>query len=167
MLDLATVTHDIEHWIETFVEVPHPALGGWAPCPYARKARMDRDYEVRLGHNVFADLTELAHKGISKSVVILAYDPAKWDYVQFHTSIEIANLEFLVPNNLLALEDHPGDPEIVNGVSMNQGTHALILVQALDDLDQKAQQMAVKGFYDTWPSDYLTQLFQHRQDPCK
>jgi hypothetical protein len=67
----------------------------------------------------------------------------------------------------LALEDHPGDPEIVNGVSMNQGTHALILVQALDDLDQKAQQMAVKGFYDTWPSDYLTQLFQHRQDPCK
>ena len=34
MLDLATVTADIARWIETFVEVPHPALGGWAPCPY-------------------------------------------------------------------------------------------------------------------------------------
>jgi hypothetical protein len=165
MLDLATVQQDIEHWIETFVEVPHSALGGWAPCPYARKARMDRDFEVQLGHNVFVDLVGLANRGIQKSVVILAYDLADWDYAQFHTSIEIVNLEFLVPNNLLALEDHPDDPEIVNGVSMNQGTYALILVQALDDLDQKAQQMANKGFYDAWPSDYLAQLFQHRQDP--
>jgi hypothetical protein len=165
MLDLATVQQDIEHWIETFVEVPHPALGGWAPCPYARKARIERDFEVRLGHNVFADLVKLANLGIQKSVVILAYDPAEWDYAQFHNSIEIANLEFLVPNNLLALEDHPSDSEIVNGVSMNQGTYALALIQSLSDLDQKAQQMANKGFYDTWPSDYLAQLFQHRQDP--
>jgi hypothetical protein len=165
MLDLATVQQHIEHWIETFVEVPHPALGGWAPCPYARKARMDRDFEIRLGHNVFADLTELAHKGLSKSVVIIAYDPAKWNYAQFHTSIEIANLEFLVPNNLLALEDHPEDPEIVNGVSMNQGTYALALVQSLSDLNQKARAMASKGFYDTWPPEYLEMLFQHRQDP--
>jgi hypothetical protein len=25
--------------------------------------------------------------------------------------------------------------------------------------------MASKGFYDTWPEDYLQALFQHRQDP--
>ena len=25
--------------------------------------------------------------------------------------------------------------------------------------------MAQKGFYDTWPKDYLHQLFAHRQDP--
>jgi hypothetical protein len=45
----------------------------------------------------------------------------------------------------LALEDHPGDPEIVNGVSMNQGTYALALIQSLTDLNEKAQAM-VKGF---------------------
>ena len=57
------------------------------------------------------------------------------------------------------------DVEMVNGVCMNQGTYALALVQSLSDLNVKAQQMATKGFYDSWPEDYLQQLFQHRQDP--
>jgi hypothetical protein len=66
---------------------------------------------------------------------------------------------------MIALEDHPADAEIVNGVSMNQGTYALALVQNLTDLNQKAQQMADKGFYDAWPEDYLKALFNHRNDP--
>jgi UDP-glucose 6-dehydrogenase len=71
----------------------------------------------------------------------------------------------LLPKDLIALEDHPTDAEIVNGVAMNQGTYALALVQSLSDLDAKARLMASKGFYDTWPEDYLEILFQHRQDP--
>jgi hypothetical protein len=77
------------------------------------------------------------------------------------------NEQFLVRHNLLALADHPGDPEIVNGVSMNQGTYALALVQSLSDLNHKAKAMADKGFYDSWPEEYLTMLFQHRADPRK
>jgi hypothetical protein len=50
---------------------------------------------------------------------------------------------------------------------MNQGTYALALVQSLSDLDQKARAMAGKGFYHTWPEDYLQGLFEHRQDPRK
>jgi hypothetical protein len=48
---------------------------------------------------------------------------------------------------------------------MNQGTYALALVQNLTDLDQKAKQMASKGFYNNWPEQYLQGLFQHRKDP--
>ena len=66
---------------------------------------------------------------------------------------------------MLALEDHPEDPEIANGVAMNQGTYALALVQSLSDLDNKAKHMAAKGFYDTWPEEYLKSLFKHRKDP--
>lgn len=168
MLDLATVQYNIERWIETFVEVPHPALGGWAPCPYARKARLDRDFAVRIGVNPYFDLLNVAKDGLGgKSVLILAYDPTKFFYEQFSNDIHAANEEVLVRNDLLALEDHPGDPEIVNGVSMNQGTYALALVQSLSDLNQKAELVARKGFYDAWPEEYLTALFQHRQDPRK
>ena len=165
MLDLDTVTYDIERWMATFVEVPHPALGGWAPCPYARKARLDRDFEVRLGVNPYFDLKFIAHTGIAKSVVIFVYESTDYSYEQFHAFIESANQEFLLSQDLLALEDHPADAEIVNGISMNQGTYALALVQNLTDLNSKAQQMAQKGFYDTWPEDYLQELFRHRQDP--
>jgi hypothetical protein len=165
MLDITTVQHDIEHWIETFVEVPHPALGGWAPCPYARRARLDRDFEVRLGRNPFEDLIAVSYGLLTKSVLIFVYDPAQHPYEEFHKQIEFANKNHLVPKDLIALEDHPRDPEVVNGVSMNQGTYALALVQSLSDLDAKAQLMAAKGFYKTWPEDYLKQLFHHRQDP--
>jgi hypothetical protein len=165
MLDLEQVTYDIERWIANFVEVPHPALGGWAPCPYARKARLDRDFEVRLGVNPYFDLKVIAQTGIAKSVIIFVYESTAYSYEQFHVHIESANQEFLLSQNLLALEDHPDAPEIVNDVSMNQGTYALTLVQSLSDLNDKARLMARRGFYDTWPEPYLQELFQHRQDP--
>jgi hypothetical protein len=166
MLKLDTVQYEIERWIETFVEVPHPALGGWAPCPYARKARLDRDFEVRLGLAPIHDLIKISKNGLgNKSVVIIVYNPNYFTHESFSKDLETANKEFLLPNNLLVLEDHPGDPEIVNGVLMNQGTYALALVQSLSDLNEKAQLVARKGFYDTWPEEYLEVLFKHRKDP--
>jgi hypothetical protein len=166
MLNLEIVKQDIEKWIVDFVEVPHPALGGWAPCPYARKARLDRDFDVRLGLAPIHDLVQTSRKGLEgKSVVIFAYDPKDVSYTELSYAIDVCNKEFLLPNNLLSLEDHPDDPEVVNGVCMNNGTYALALVQSLSDLNEKAQLVARKGFYDTWPEDYLKPLFKHRRDP--
>jgi hypothetical protein len=166
MLNLEQVTYNIERWIANFVEVPHPNLGGWAPCPYARKARLDRDFEVRLGLAPIHDLAQVSRKGLDgKSVVIFAYDPKDISYKELSYAVDVCNREFLLPNNLLSLEDHPDDPEVVNGVIMNNETYALSLVQSLSDLDEKAQLVARKGFYDTWPEEYLQAVFKHRKDP--
>lgn len=166
MLDIIKVKQDIESWITNFVEVPHPALGGCPPCPYAKKARLEQDFDVRIGMDPFFDLANVSRDGLGgKSVIIIVYDPADWKYDQFHFSLNCANLDYLLKQDLIALEDHPGDPEIVNGVCMNQGTYALAMIQSLSDLNTKADHMARQGFYNTWPEDYLKQLFQHRQDP--
>jgi hypothetical protein len=114
--------------METFVEVPHPALGGWAPCPYARKARLDRDFEVRIGRNPFEDLIAVSYGTLPCSVVIFAYDPELHPYNEFHTQIEFANTNHLVPRNMIALEDHPADADddretgdqAVTGVNLRQ-----------------------------------------------
>ena len=92
-------------------------------------------------------------------------DPQEWTHNLLSASIDLANQEVLLPRDLLALEDHPADVEMVNGVCMNQGTYALALVQSLSDLNTKARLMASRGFYHNWPEEYLTGLFQHRQDP--
>ena len=166
MLNLEIVKKDIEQWIETFVEVKNPALGGWPPCPYARKARLEQDFEVRLGLAPIHDLVKISKNGLGgKSVIIVAYDRNDYTHEQFSQALEIANREFLLPNDLLALEDHPDDIELVNSVIMNQGKYTLALVQSLSDLNAKAKTMAEKGFYDSWPEEYLTALFQHREDP--
>lgn len=168
VLNLDTVKQDIEQWIVNFVEVPHPALGGWSPCPYARKARIEGTYEVRIGTNPISDLLDIWRTGLGdREVIAIAYDPKTWNHKTFAGALDFANREFLLDKDILVLEDHPADPEVVNGVCMNQGTYALALVQCLSDLDTKAAIMARKGFYDAWPEDYLTMLFQHRQDPRK
>jgi hypothetical protein len=165
-MNLETVKQDIENWIVNFVEVPHPALGGFPPCPYARSARLKRSYQVFLGTDPYYDLKHRARHGIGLSeVIIYAYDPTEWSHELFASSLDQANQEFLLSADLLALEDHPHDVEIVNGVCMNQGTYALALVQSVSDLDAKAKMMASKGFYHTWPEEYLQALFQHRRDP--
>jgi len=165
-MNLEQVQADIESWIENFVEVPHPALGGWPPCPFARSARLKRTFEVYLGSDPYFDLKNRARYGMgNKEVIIYAYDPAEWPYDLFSASIEAANQEHLLRNDILALEDHPADVENVNGVIMNQGQYALALVQCLSDLNTKAQQMASKGFYHNWSEEYLTQLFHNRKDP--
>lgn len=165
-MELATVKKEIEQWLTSFVEVPHAALGGWPPCPYARAARLRNSYEVCIGNDPYYDLKNRARWGLNnREIVIYVYDPKQWNSAQLSASVASANLEYLLAKNLIALEDHPDDPEIINGVCMNQGTYALVLVQSLSDLDNKAQSMASKGFYDTWPESYLTELFRHRQDP--
>ena len=166
VLNIDTVTQDIEHWIVNFVEVPHPALGGWPPCPYARSARMKKSYDVRVGVDPYFDLKNQARWGMgNREVIIYAYDPAEWPYELFSNSLKNANNEHLIKADIIALEDHPTDVEMVNGVCMNQGTYALALVQSLSDLNVKAQTIATKGFYHNWPEEYLEGLFQHRKDP--
>ena len=165
-MDLDTVTAHIESWIQNFVEVPHPALGGWPPCPYARSARLKQSYQIVLGMDPYFDLKTRAGWGLgSKEVWIYVYDATQWHQNQFSASVHSANQQHLLAADMIALEDHPEDPEIVNGVSMNQGCYALVLVQSLSDLNAKAGAIAAKGFYHNWPDQYLQALFQHRQDP--
>lgn len=165
-MQLETVKKDILDWCQKFVEVPHVALGGWPPCPYARQARLAGTVQILLGSDPYYDLKNRSLWGMNNlEVIIYAYDPAQWDYAAFHASIQSANKEFLLPRDIIALEDHPADVEDVMGVVMNQGTYALALVQSLSKLNSAAKQIGTKDFYHGWPEDYLQALFQNRQDP--
>ena len=165
-MDIITVTRDILTWSETFVEVPHPALGGWPPCPFARQARLRGTVGIFVGQEPYFDLETRAALGMQQyEVIVYAYDPGEWTCEIFSPRLQAANQDFLLAADLIVLEDHPDAVEDVNGVIMNQGRYALSLVQSLSDLDRRAQQMATKGFYHDWPEEYLTGLFEHRKDP--
>ena len=110
MLDLDTVTYDIEQWMATFVEVPHPALGGWAPCPYARRARLDRDFEVRVGINPYFDLRFVSQTGINKSVTIFA------PLLNASGTVAVKGDRFVKPISVILIDAQPrgGNRQTVN-----------------------------------------------------
>ena len=165
-MDIKTVTQNILNWSENFVEVPHPALGNWAPCPFARQARLQGTVGIFVGQEPYFDLESRSKLGMEQyEVIIYAYDPSEWTFEYFSPRLKSANRDFLLTANLIVLEDHPEDIENVNGVTMNQGQYALALVQSLSELNRRAQQIAAKRFYHSWPEDYLQNLFENRLDP--
>jgi hypothetical protein len=155
---------DILLWVTGFVEQPNAQLQGWAPCPYARKARLDKQFEIRPGRiDPYTDLMTVEMKDLM--VIAYVYDPADIDAREFNQQIDAVNQAFLLPRNMIALSDHPGSPEQANGVLMNQGTWAIAFVQHLDKLNQFARLLARQGYYEGWSEDYLGELFQGREDP--
>ena len=166
LMKLEDVQADIASWIENFLEVRNPALGDRSPCPFARAARLKNSYEVRLGYELYEDLVLLGKQGLGdKEVVIHAYPRDFYTPDEFADTIDKVNQGFLLPVDLIALDDHPDHNESVNGVCFNQGEYALAMVQSLSDLNARSKLMAQQGFYDSWPEEYLEDLFKHREDP--
>ena len=64
--------------------------------------------------------------------------------------------------DIVALEDHPDDPEILNGVSMNFGKATLILVQRLTKLNTASKILKKKGYYDNWPEENYDDVVKWR-----
>lgn len=164
------VKTDIEDWLINFVEVPHPALGNWPPCPFARQSRLRNKYDVRLGADVERDLFLFAKKQYlgKNDVVIFAYAPDQYDDAYFNWAVDTMNTsKGFRKRNLLALADHPDTVETHNGVCFNMGKYALVLIQDKTKLNEHARMLAHRGYYDGWNEEYLQEIFAHRKDPRK
>jgi len=163
-MDFTQARIDIINWITGFVEQPHPALGGWPPCPHARRARLDGQFDIREGR--IDPYTDLMKAEMDDYLVIAyVYDPKVIDAGRFNQQVDAVNQAFLLSRDIIALADHPDAPEDVLGVTMNQGTYAIAFIQPLSKLNQFARQIAAKGYYQDWPEDYLGDLFRFREDP--
>ena len=147
MLTQATVESSLLKWMEEFVEKPHPSLGGWPPCPFARQARLSKNIDIRAGTDPFIDCTSLVDYDWSKEVVVFWYDNIASEL--FLNLVNRAN-SVLLERDIVALEDHPDADEIIAGVKMNFGLCPIIVLQKNSKLNQAADQLKEKGYYHTW-----------------
>lgn len=163
-MDINQVKADITQWVVDFVEKPNPLLNGWAPCPYARRARVDNKFDIRLGQ--INPISDCAFQDMaSYDVIAYVYAGDHFSSEEFNEMVDNLNAWHLTGRGMFALADHPADVESVNGVVMNQGTYAICFLQNLDKLDSHARMLAAKGFYNGWPEEYLKVLFAGRKDP--
>ena len=146
-------------WMEEFVEVPHPSLGGWPPCPFARQARLSKNIDIRAGADVYKDCTSLVDYDWTKEVVVFWYNHA--DPELFLDSVNRAN-SLLLANNIVALEDHPDTEEIIAGIKMNFGLCPIIVLQKNNKLNLAADQLKEKGYYHSWTQEDVDKIVTWR-----
>jgi hypothetical protein len=145
------VKEKLERWLADFVEVPHPALGNFAPCPYARAARINNQIDVKVCRvDEFMSAVQDSIKSLTtKEVAVIAFDHHTIDPVTLQEWVGETN-RMLMPQDYVILEDHPDAPEYVNGVKMNFGHCGLLVIQRLGKLNTAADQLRDKGYYNHW-----------------
>jgi len=158
------IEQKLTDWMVDFVEQPHTGLSQWAPCPYARHARINNKIKIvhsdhqRLMAAVEQQLPELEHK----EVVVVCFDHTKISAQELEKLIKVYNQQVLMARNYVILEDHPDAVELVNGVHMNFGHCGLLVIQRLDKLTTASEQLKSKGYYDTWSQSELDQVVTWR-----
>jgi hypothetical protein len=166
MLDQNLIVKQLNTWLETFVEQPHPALGDWAPCPYARAARLNNQISICFGEVFeFQDILRESMGTLEhKEVVVVCFDHHTIDPVSLQEWAAAINRTLLVPAGYVLLEDHPDSPEYVGGVKMNFGRCGLLVIQKLDKLNTAADQLRAKGYYTHWDQNSLDQVVNWRYE---
>jgi hypothetical protein len=159
MLTQESVTAKLLKWMEEFVEKPHPSLGGWPPCPFARQARLSKNIDIRQGQDPYNDCVSLLDYDWSKEVVVFWYD-----YIDTELFIDLVNRanSRLLEKDIVALEDHPDTEEIIAGIKMNFGLCPIIVLQKNSKLNLAADQLKEKGYYHTWTQEDVDKIVTWR-----
>lgn len=147
----------IEEWIEKFVSVHNDALNS-IPCPFAKAALIKYHETEDVGQslsNTLNNWSDDAH------VVVIYTATTNYTPEELQTIVKDFN-KVSMREDLVALEDHPDDEEIINGVKMNFGKCILILVQRLSVINRKSEWLKEQGYYDNWSEENLDDVVNWR-----
>ena len=156
---------DIKKWVEEFVSVHNDELGT-VPCPYAKNAMLKNTIAYKeFNGDIRFQLYEIVNDGWDDTNEVLVLYANTHDMsveelqavvLQFNTTCSHLN------KDLVALEDHPNDPEEVNGVTMNFGKGILVLVQRLSKLNKASNILKKQGYYDNWSQENIDDVVTWR-----
>lgn len=162
-MDFKLIKTLLTEWMTTFVEQPNPALGNWAPCPYAQAARINNKISV-----IESSATELAstvNNCLSTldqyEVIVVCFDHTQITGLECQQLVATLN-EKLMQNNYVILEDHPDLTEHVAGIKMNFGHCGLLVIQHLNKLNEAADKLRAAGYYDSWSQSELDEVVTWR-----
>ena len=163
-MSLEELKRDVSHWIINWVSRYHADLKS-PPCPFAYNALLNGSIDWQLAAtpiDLKNILSSLPLNGLLNEVVIVGMYRDSIDPLTLHGIVARYNSESLMPAGIVALEDHPDDIEVINGVTMNQGNWVLVLIQRLDALNAASENLRLRGYYDAWSDENLDDVVRWR-----
>ena len=156
------MVEEIKQWVEEFVSVKNEKLDK-IPCPFAKQAILQDTIKYVSTTRIGDNLLELIDNWSDRYEVVVLYTET-----ELYSASEVSDIvkrfnKLAMPRDIVALEDHPDDPEILNGVEMNFGKAILILVQRLSKLNKASDILKKRGYYDDWPEENYNDVVAWRK----
>lgn len=152
---------EIKKWVEEFVSVHNDELGA-IPCPFAKQAMLNNTINYISTNTIGHTLQTLQEDWVDNYEVVVLYTKTElYTPGSVRDIVEIFN-EAAKTYDLVALEDHPNDPEVINSVTMNFGKCILILVQRLSKLNKASAMLKKQGYYDNWSQENIDDVVTWR-----
>ena len=168
------VIDSILQWMEKFVEVPHPSFGNMPPCPYARQYRVQDKIKIvetplvpKWGapQDIWVTAEQVYETWNDDFEAIIV---ARENVARRYNSAEMVSARIKELNDkykskdLVALEDHPMDPEEIDGVQMNHGGLILVVIQRLSKINKHSEMLKGGEYYDKWSQQNLDDVVNWR-----
>ena len=146
---------DLKNWILDYLSKPNPVFNDLPPCPFAKKAWLDGNVEIKKFVNY--DELEDGIKDLVGSEVKIFY----FEYPLLPTAEKLKNVVSWLGTKhpqFIFYDEHPVNIEEVGGEVVNSGVTAII-VQDRKDLLEKRAELHKTGYYDKWTPEMKERIF--------
>lgn len=147
---------EIEEWILNFVSVKSKKLDA-IPCPFAKKALLKKSirYVDCNSQSLTEEFARLKDSWDDSFEVVACFaNQDQFTVSELQQIVDQFNQECKDNEiDLVALEDHPKDAEIINGETMNFGKAILVLLQRASKLSEASKILKDQGYYKNWSNE--------------
>lgn len=169
------VLAELLDWSETVLQKPSPHFNDMPPCPYARQAWMDQKVAVLFKYEsnkqCLYNTVSMWDDNLDLTVIVdFKFDK---DPELFHTYLDemndVISDGMFIDKDIWVMGFHPHDDpsEFVEDVDFEphlDAEYALIFVQRLSKLQEAADKLDKKGYYDTYNSQYnAREIYEKRE----
>jgi hypothetical protein len=169
------IVKEIMQWSETALEQPSPYFNNLPPCPYARKAFMDEKVAILFKYDdsyqaLYSCISQFDDTFDVAIIIDLCNDKIPEDFHEYFESINeaIANGIF-IDKDVWVMGFHSDDEpsDFVQDIEFNyeeETEYCMIFVQRLSKLQEAADKLDKKGYYDSYDGEYnVSYIYKQRE----
>ena len=146
---------NLKDWILDYLSKPNPVFNNLPPCPFAKKAWLDGNVEIKKFVNY--DILQENIQDIVGSKVKIFY----FEYPLLPRAEKLKNIVSWLGDKypqFIFYDEHPDTVEQVGDEVVNSGVTAII-VQNRKDLLEKRAELHKTGYYDKWTPEMKERIF--------
>jgi len=169
------ICDEIIAWSSHTLQKPNPYYNGLPPCPYAQKAWEEQKvlFLFKYDTNMQVLYSTLSQWEDAFDLVIIVDMAFQKDPEIFHDYLDLLNEAIsegvFIDRDMWLMGFHPHDEpnDFIDDNSFMQiveDEYAMIFVQRLSKVQESADKLAKKGYYDNYLEEYdAEQIFQNRE----